>query len=197
MILLFLWPNKLLTKICWMKSWRRQPNKRMLQRRKSSCLIGKLRVFGSKRWSHFRIKLPQNIQDKFERTQFVHLKHMFRKSFITQLSYHIVVFTNCWVDVEALCVISWYLGQMNYNHYPCFRRHWAHKLLMIILLKIQHCEKRLMMKSGIIIGTQRLVLLSLDFAPSKQLSYITCYGWQKKGKLTMYPACTFIEMMQK
>lgn len=87
MILLFLWPNKLLTKICWMKSWRRQPNKRMLQRRKSSCLTGKLRVFGSKRWSHFRIKPPQNIQDKFERTQFVHLKHMFCKSFITQLSY--------------------------------------------------------------------------------------------------------------
>ncbi len=119
MILLFLWPNKLLTKICWMKSWRRQPNKRMLQRRKSSCLAGKLRVFGSKRWSHFRIKPPQNIQDKFERTQFVHLKHMFCKSFITQLSYcgfHKLL-SRCW---GPLCYIM-ILGTNELQSLPLFQ----------------------------------------------------------------------------
>jgi hypothetical protein len=157
-------------------------------------LTGKLRGFGRKRWSHFRIKPPQNIQDKFERTQFVHLKHMFCKSFITQLSYcgfHKLL-SRWW---GPLCYIM--MDKLNYNHYPRFRRHWAHKLLTIILLKIQHCEKRLMMKSGITFGAQRLVLQSLEFAPSKQLSCITCYGWQKVGELTMYPTCTFIEMMQK
>lgn len=63
----------------WTREWFKEENHHAWQ--------GNWEDSGAKGGSHFRIKPPQNIQDKFERTQFVHLKHMFCKSFITRLSY--------------------------------------------------------------------------------------------------------------